>query len=99
MASSLNKIRSGKFIGSGAEKSIVLGFQPKKVEIYNITDFISYEKTALMDTDKSIKRVAAGTGTFPVSVTINADGFTLAAAENVAAKEFHYTAYESKSDS
>lgn len=98
MASSLNKVRSGKFIGAGADKKVILGFQPKYVEIMNVTDQSDYKKSETMDTDKARKEIAAGTKTFVSSVTINADGFTLIAAEAVVAKEFHYVAYESKSD-
>lgn len=96
MSGSFAKVVASKFTGSGADRKIVLGFQPKKVEIYNVTDFISYNKTELMATNKSIKTAAAGTQTYPASVVIESDGFTLIAAENVADKEFHYAAYESK---
>ena len=98
MASSLNKVRSGKFIGNGADKKVVLGFQPKKVEIYNVTDGVDYAKTSEMATNFARKEVIAGTKTYAASVQIDADGFTIIAAENVADKEFHYTAYESKSE-
>lgn len=98
MASSLNKVRSGKFIGAGADKKIVLGFKPKYVEIMNITDGADYKKSETMEADKARKEIAAGDKTYVDSVTMNADGFTLLAAQAVADKEFHYVAYESKSD-
>lgn len=98
MASGLNKIRNGKMIGNGADRKIVLGFRPVKVEVENVTDRIGYSKLSTMEDKKSIKQLAAGTKTYVDSVTINADGFTVEAAEFVATKEFHYVAYESKSE-
>lgn len=98
MGSANNKIRSGKFIGAGADKKVVLGYKPKYVEIYNITDGIDYKKSETMEADKARKEVIAGTKTFVDSVSINADGFTLLAAQAVADKEFHYVAYQSESD-
>tara|TARA_R110000803_G_scaffold55938_1_gene113005 strand:+ start:234 stop:533 length:300 start_codon:yes stop_codon:yes gene_type:complete len=98
MASSLNKVRAGKFVGNGADKKVILGFKPKYVEIMNVTDQSDYKKSETMDDAKARKEIAAGTKTFVDSVSINADGFTLIAAEAVSAKTFHYVAYESKSD-
>lgn len=99
MSSGLNKIRSGSFIGDGADNSVILGFKPKKVEIYNITDGIDYKKSESMNADnKARKEVIAGDKTFVAAVTIDAGGFTLVAAENVAAKVFHYVAFQSESD-
>lgn len=98
MASSLNKIRSGKLIGNGSVRKIVLGFKPKKVELFNVTDQTDYHKTSEMADKKARKEVAAGTKTYVDSITIEADGFTLEAGAYVADKEYHYVAYESKSD-
>lgn len=98
MASSLNQIRSSKFVGQGVERKIVLGFEPKAVTLHNVTDRISYEKTALMADAKAVKRDGAGTGTYVDSITINSDGFTVEAAEAVADKEFHYVAFQARND-
>ena len=98
MGSSNNKIRSSEFTGNGADRKIILGYKPKKVEIYNITDGIDYAKTELMATNLARKEVIAGDKTFVAAVTLNSDGFTFIAAENVSAKVFHYVAYESQSE-
>ena len=98
MGSSNNKIRSGQFTGAGADKKVVLGFKPKLVEIYNVTDGVDYKKTETMPGDEARKEVIAGDKTFASSVTINADGFTLIASQAVADKVFHYVAYQSESD-
>jgi hypothetical protein len=99
MASSLNKIRTGSFVGSGADRKVVLGFKPKKVEIYNTTDGVDYHKSESMNADnKARKEISDGTKTFVAAATIDADGFTFIAAENVDAKVFHYVAYQSESE-
>ena len=98
MGSSNNRVTARTFTGNGADRKIVLGYRPKRVSIHNVTDRISYDKMDGMEDEKSLKRVAAGTGTFVDSVQINSDGFTLIAAENVAAKVFHYSAHEGNND-
>ena len=98
MSSRTNKIRSGNFIGAGVDKKVVLGYKPKVVEVYNVTDGIDYKKTETMADEKARKEIIDGTKTFVDSIQINADGFTLIAAEAVDAKAFHYAAYESQSE-
>jgi hypothetical protein len=98
MSSNVSKTRAGSFVGAGADKKVVLGFKPKKVEVYNITDQADYKKSETMPLAKARKEIAAGTKTYVDAITINADGFTLIAAEAVTAKEFHYVATQSESD-
>lgn len=98
MSSSMPLKRSGKLIGSGADKTIVLGFKPAHVKLINVTDRISHEKMALMDAKKALQTVAAGTATFVDAITLNADGFTLEASAFVSAKEYHYYAEEAKNE-
>ncbi len=98
MASSLNKTKVSVFTGNGANKSIILGFKPKVVKIMNVTDGIDYVKTETMLLQTTRKEVIAGDKTFVNAIAINSDGFTFIAAENVAAKVFHYIAVESQSD-
>lgn len=98
MSSSHNKVRNGQHVGDGLARKVVLGFRPKKVELYNITDQADYKKLDSMPNAKARKEVAAGTKTYVDAITIESDGFTVEAAENVAAKEYHYAAYESKSE-
>lgn len=96
MSSSMTRVSTGKFTGNGSDRKIVLGEKPKKVEIYNVTDGVDYAKSELMDTDKARKESASGDKTYPSAVSLQSDGFTLLAAENVADKEFHYVAYLSR---
>ena len=98
MGSSLNKIKRGKLVGDGSVRKVVCGFAPKYVKWENVTDRIGLEKMELMDAKKALKTVAAGTRTYVDSLTLDSDGFTVEAAEFVAAKEYHYVAFESKSE-
>ena len=99
MGSSNNKIRSGQFTGSGADRKVVLGYQPKRVDIYNTTDGIDYHKSESMNADnKARKEIIDGAKTFVAAILIESDGFTFIAAENVADKVFHYVAFQSESD-
>lgn len=103
MSSSLNMVKSGKVSGSGALKKVVLGFKPREVRLFNAAagGLVEAWKTDSMDDDKAMKRVPAGTATFPADmVTINADGFTIGvdADLNAAGEEIHYLAYQGKND-
>jgi len=98
MASNLNKIRNGKHIGDGSDRTVVLGFKPKKVELLNVTDGTDFKKLGTMELKKARKEIAAGDKTYVDSITINANGFTIEAAVNIADKEFHYAAFQSESD-
>ena len=98
MSSSRNKMTSRIFKGDGADRKIFLGYQPRKVDVHNITDVINYDKMGSMLLQKAVKTIANGTQTYVDAVTIESDGFTIIAAENVAAKDFVYTAYEAEND-
>lgn len=98
MSSHANNIKTGKFTGKGADKSFVLGFKPRTVTVYNITDRITQYKTDTMDTDKAMNVIADGTATFAARVTINSDGFTVLAAAAIAAKEIHYVAVQGENE-
>lgn len=98
MGSSMPLKRSGKLVGNGSARKIVLGFQPAYVKLINVTDRISHEKMALMEAKKALKVIADGTATYVDSVTLDADGFTLEAGAYVSAKEYHYLAEESKNE-
>lgn len=95
MASHLNFMKNGFFVGGGVDKTIVLGFQPKLVKIVNITDSIQAEKFESMEADKALRTLQAGTKDYGDYITINSDGFTVKAALAVSAKELHYVASES----
>ena len=84
--------RAGKLSGAGVDKKVVLGWKPRHVMVYNVTDRITSEKSELMDGDKALVRAAAGTGTYDDHITLHSDGFTVKAAAAVAGKELHYYA-------
>ena len=95
MSSKMPFSKSGKIIGSGADKKIVLGFKPRKVEIHNVTDRISAVKFDTMPANDALVRVANGDGTVNPYVGLESDGFVLKAALAVNGKELHYYAEES----
>ena len=101
MSSLTAQTRTGRIVGSGALKKVVLGFKPKAVKIVNETGLMTAYKSETMDTDKAEKRATAGTMTFPADmVTIDSDGFTIGTDADLhgAADVLHYTAWESKAD-
>ena len=98
MSSSLNQAKTGKLVGAGADKKIVLGFKPRHVKVMNTTDRITNEKTDTMDADEALRTLAAGTATFVDGITLNSDGFTMLAAVAIADKDLHYVAYEGKNE-
>lgn len=100
MSSAVNMIRRGKFNGTGSAKSIVLGFKPAKVELYNESGLATADKSDTMDLKKAFKRVTAGTLTFADVCTITSDGFTLEADGdmNVSGETVHYVAYQARND-
>ena len=103
MSSSLNMVKTGKFSGNGTTKKIVLGFKPREVRLFNEAagGLTEAWKTDTMDTSKAMKRIPAGTTTFPANmVTLNSDGFTVGndADLNAAGELIHYVAYEGKND-
>lgn len=95
MASHLNFMKNGSFIGAGADKTIVLGFQPKVVTIVNITDSINAVKFASMPDAKALRKVQAGGSDYGDYIELTSNGFTVKAALAVSAKELHYLAHES----
>lgn len=99
MASSNNKVKTGKFVGAGADKKIVLGFKPKAVDLYNSTDGIEYHKTDTMPNGDAFRRLAAGAGANVASmIELNADGFTVKSGAAIAAKDLHYVAKEANNE-
>ena len=103
MSSSLNMIKRGKVSGKGSEFSVVLGFQPVKVELFNSdsSGLTTCEKHESMDAKFAKKQVPAGTVTFADNMCqINSDGFLIGsdADLNAAGEEIHFTAYEAKNE-
>lgn len=87
--------KSGKIVGHGADKKIVLGFKPRKVEVHNVTDRISAVKLDTMPANDALVRAANGDGTVNPFVGLDNDGFIVKAAFAVTGKELHYYAEES----
>jgi len=103
MSSSLNMIKTGKVPGTAADKSVVLGFQPRVVELFNAnaSGLTSCWKTDAMVTRFARKTVPAGTVTFADDMcVINSNGFTIGDDSdlNAAAEDIYYVAYEGKND-
>lgn len=103
MASSYNFLKTGAVVGSGALKKVVLGFKPRSVRLFNsaVGGLIEAYKTDTMAADSAMKRVAAGTTTFPADmVTLDSDGFTIGvdADLNAAGETIHYEALEGKNE-
>lgn len=90
--------RTGKVVGNGSTKKVVLGFKPKKVDLFNEDSGDSAMKSDTMDGAFAHKKVAAGASTYADNVcTIEDDGFTLGndADINAADEVIHYVAHES----
>ena len=103
MASSLNFIKTGKVVGTGADKKIVLGFQPRSVTLFNAAagGLVTCWKTDQMATRYAKKAVAAGTTTFADDMcVIESDGFTIGDDSdlNVAGEDIYYEAIQGKND-
>lgn len=99
MGSSMPQVRTGKAQASGAAKKVVLGFRPKKVDIFIVSTLARYEKTDQMVTKFAVKQITNGTITFPDDmITITSDGFQMEATLASSGVEITYTAWESKAE-
>lgn len=98
MSSSANMVKTGKLVGSGADKKVVLGFKPRKVLILNVDDLKTLEKTDTMADGESYQRITDGTLSAVDHCDLNADGFTLKAAAHASDDEIHYSAYEGRNE-
>lgn len=81
-AAGIARSTTGAFTGDGTVTEVILGYRPKYIKVINITDRIVQEKLEGMADDTCLNIVAAGTATANTSslVTIQDNGFTLAAA-------------------
>jgi hypothetical protein len=104
MASSFNFVKTGKVVGTGADKKIVLGFQPRMVELFNADNTggkITAWKTDQMATRFAKKVIANGTTTFADDMcVIESDGFTIGDDSdlNAAGEDIYYIAWQGKND-
>jgi len=94
MSSNQGMNKRGKLVGTGADRKVVLGFKPDKVELRNVTDGIDVLKTDSMELKKARNEDIAGAKTYVDAITIDSDGFTIEAAKFVADKEYHYYAVQ-----
>ena len=98
MSSGVSRVMTGAGVGTGAALSIkTVGFRPRKVEIYNVTDPTSMvwintmpDAAGYKDNDVGVW-VASSTGITPL-----ANGFTIGADTdlNVDGQIFYWVAYE-----
>jgi len=98
MSSSLNRIRTGKIVGDGNDKSIVLGFKPRNVKLWNEDSLQSIEKSDSMADGQALRRVTAGTMSDADLLDLDSGGFTIKAAANIDTEVIHYVAYEGKNE-
>lgn len=88
----------GRFLDDAATPAkavIVCGFKPRVVRWHNLTDRISEEWFEGMAADSALHTVAAGTRTLVTSgeITVQADGFDVAAALVLQNKQHSWEAY------
>lgn len=91
----LPEVASGTYTGSGAAQTVTLGFKPKLLKLYNITDtdtIVDFLDTMTADTGIAITGAVATLAS--AGITLTATGFTLgtSAVSNENAKVFHYFA-------
>ena len=98
MSSKMPWSKVGKVVGGGADKKIVLGFKPRKVEVHNVTDRISAIKLETMPNNDALVRASNGDGTMSAYVALESDGFVIKAAMAVSGKELHYYAEEANNE-
>lgn len=93
-------IASGDFTGDGTVLTVNLGFQPRRIELINVTDRISQLWVKGMAATTTLNTAADGvrtanTSSLIVERTALADGyrgFSVAAAANVSGKAYVWTA-------
>lgn len=99
MSSGVARMVTGAVLGTAALLNVrTVGFRPRRVELENSGGLASGVWQDSMADDSVLKRVTAGTQTFPLSggVIPLSDGFSLGTDSdlNVAGELIHYTAFE-----
>lgn len=105
MTTASSSIRHGKYTGAGAALNVSLGFVPRRVDIFNVTDG-TVVATGLLDPDGGADKTIYTSGTAgPVSGSGNTGvtsykgseiagaGFSVGSSLATNAKEFRWTAY------
>lgn len=72
----------GTHTGDATATVVTLGFTPRQVVVYNLTDAIKWEKLGGMSSTQTIKTVTAGTQTTDTTsaIVFDENGFTMSAA-------------------
>lgn len=94
-AAGVVNMMNGSFTGAGNAETLVLGFTPQYVEVFNETDVILWKKNSTQAAANTIKAVAAGTITKDTgsAIVINSDGtVTLSATLAASSKVLHWRA-------
>ena len=82
MSSGGNRVKTGSFVGTGADLNIdTLGFKPQRVKVINVDGDCFCEWNSEMDDDSAMKTIAAGTTAQITSdgITARTNGFTMGA--------------------
>lgn len=89
------QIATGSFTGTGAAVNVVLGFKPRRVEIFNNTDgddlFIHFEG---MTEDHAIQSAAAISKLTANGISLRNNGFTAGSSCSESGKSMLWIAYE-----
>jgi len=103
MSSGVGMMKSGGYIGTGAEIEIPLPFNPKFVKITSVTEIAVTEMSAEMPDATGLQTVYSN-GTDPASIAmLDADGITLGQGKftvgadaniNTADSEYYWQAWE-----
>jgi len=85
---------SGSYLDSaGGAASLTLGFEPRKIEVVNETDRVTWEWYKGQATANGIATAAAGTRTLETSGLITVTGNRKFGFTSVAAKQYRWRAY------
>jgi hypothetical protein len=87
---------SGTLTSDNTAVAVKLGFKPRFVKVYNVTDVIIWETTGTMPATAAIKVITAGTTTVDTgsAIVIGEDGFTISATAAGNAKSLHWVAMD-----
>ena len=99
MSSGVQLSKNGAVTGTGASLNVTsVGFRPRRVTLFNSGGLATSEWTDSMADASALKRVTAGTLTFPLTLGITplANGFTIGADTdiNVSGELIHWVAFE-----
>lgn len=81
-AGSIVNFANGGYVGDGSGSvQVAIGFTPRRVKIYNVTDVTTYEWTADMPATNSFKVVTAGTMTVDTNSAVVTNNATVTVTE------------------